>query len=126
MIKNNYPEHEKLFSDIDGLSLLNANYDSAISFYLKLYNETKSGGLKEMWGTSIEVLKTKKRISLEIMSRLSADSRARIDRQKTTFAQSGSTYGLANNVAVNLKKIYSSLYKSNKKIDSNPCRDFVL
>lgn len=126
IIAKDYPKESGLFADVDLSSIINANYDPSIEAYQNLYDEIKNDSVKKMWKKELEDLKNKKRITLEVMGRLSADDIWKLGKQKKMLEKSADTYRYAKNVGVSLKKLYNELYSANKKAESNPCRDFVL
>lgn len=126
IIAKDYPKEIDMFNDVDLASMINANYDTSIETYQNVYDGIKNDSIKKMWKKDLEDLRAKKRITLEVKSRLSADDIWKLGKQKKMLEKSAVTYSYAKNVGVRLKKLYNELYRANKKTESNPCRDFVL
>jgi hypothetical protein len=126
ILKKDYPQESKMFNESDGVSILNADYQRSIQMYTELHRKSASNYELTLWGDEIKKLNRKKQIVSEIRTKLTPGSLQKIEGQKKMFETSGVTFGLAMKVANQLKGLYLSLYKANKKETSNPCREFIL
>jgi hypothetical protein len=126
LISQRFPNEAKRFEREEGVSILNADYDSSLKFYQELYDKAPSEYGKKLWLMTIEELKTKKRIVDDVKTRLTPEMQEKINAQKKMYENSSVTYRLANNIAKSMRKVYLEMYKANEKKETNPCRDFTL
>jgi hypothetical protein len=126
LISQRFPNEAKRFDKEEGVSILSADYDSSLKFYQELYDKSPNEYGKKLWLSTIDDLKTKKRIVEDVRSRLTPEMQEKIDTQKKMYEKSSVTYRLANNIAKSMRKVYLEMYKANEKKEMNPCRDFIL
>lgn len=121
IIHEKYPNQEELFNFETGAAILSTDFDSSINEYKKY------SGVSSYFNEQLERLQTKKKIINEILNTQEGKKLKKVaDELKTAQKNESKTYSLANDVALEAKKVYGSIYKKIQNKESNPCRDFVL
>ena len=129
MFEKQFPNDKKSWSDYAPLDLLTIDFDVQIKHYQELVDRDKNNNNKyiaAMWDSTLAQLKKQKEITIYVKENLSVSAKSKLKAQEDAYAKSGVTRDLASKVSQEAKKVFSILYKSMKKPEKNPCRDFVL
>jgi hypothetical protein len=124
---NKFPNDKKFWSRYNPLDFLTLDFDASIRSYQKrVENDKNNKMMVATWNSVILEIKRQKKIAEYVKDNLSDVAKLKLKAQNKAYAQSNVTKDLASKISLEAKKVYDTLYKSYKKPESNPCRDFVL
>ncbi|MBC7428711.1 MAG: hypothetical protein H7336_08885 [Bacteriovorax sp.] len=129
IFEKQFPNDKKAWSEYDPLDFLTIDLDLQIKRYQEYADREKNNNNKYvavMMDLTLSQLKKQKEIAAYVKANLSENSKAKLKAQEDAYGKSGVTKNLASRVSLEAKKVFNTLYKSLKKPESNPCRDFVL
>lgn len=126
IIAREHAEHAYMFDREDGMSILNANFDTVKKVYKTSLDSAETDFSKKFYKELYDNLLIKEKITKGLNSKLSASAKLKLKRFNQIYDDSEKTFVLAEKVANEAKKVYDKLYKANMKKENNPCKDFVL
>lgn len=128
ILTRDYSSQENYWKGIDGISLLNADYEEVYNNFQKFHDEAPDADGKKYWKGVLELINAKQKISDEVRLKLSVSSKNKVQTHFEIVDKANVTYALASKVSTEAKKVYNRLYRDlmSKSKTSNACRDFVL